>query len=91
MFEHGHQLKPNMSFQSLIGMVEEYVHYVFLGHFHEEKMKTYQNMRVWCNGSLCGTDPYANSIHKYSKPKQTLLIFDNDNVLNFSIDLDIRD
>ena len=91
MFEHGHCLKPNQSFQSLIGMVEEYVHFVFLAHYHEEKMKTYQNMRVFINGSLCGTDPYADSIHKYSKPKQTLLIFDADNLLNISIDLDIRE
>lgn len=90
MFEHGHKLKPNQTFQDLIGMVEEYVHYVFLGHYHSEKMKTFQNMRVYINGSICGTDPYADSIHKYTKPKQTLLIFDGDNVLNFSIDLDIR-
>ena len=48
-------------------------------------------MRVYINGSICGTDPYADSIHKYTKPKQTLLIFDGDNVLNFSIDLDIRE
>lgn len=90
MFEHGHQIKPNQTFQDLIGLVEEYVHYVFLGHYHSEKMKTFQNMRVYINGSVCGTDPYADSIHKYTKPKQTLLIFDGDNVLNFSIDLDIR-
>ena len=91
MFEHGHCLKPNQTFQDLIGLVEEYVHYVFLGHYHSEKMKTFQNMRVYINGSICGTDPYAESIHKYTKPKQTLLVFDGDNVINFSIDLDIRD
>lgn len=91
MFEHGHHMKPNQTFQDMIGMVEEYVHYVFLGHYHCEKMKTFQNMRVYINGSVCGTDPYADSIHKYTKPKQTLLIFDGDNVLNFSIDLDIRE
>lgn len=91
MFEHGHKLKVNESFQAFIGMVEEYVHYVFIGHYHMEKMKTFQNMRVFTNGSICGTDPYADDIHKYSKPKQTLLIFDEDNLINFSIDLDIRD
>lgn len=90
MFEHGHCLKPNQTFQSLIGLVEEYVHYVFLGHFHEEKQKFFQNMKVFINGSVCGTDPYADSIHKYTKPKQTLLIFEDDNVINVSIDLDIR-
>lgn len=90
MFEHGHCLKPNQSFQSLVGLVEEYVHYVFLGHYHEEKAKMYQNMKVFVNGSVCGTDLYADSIHKYTKPMQTLIIFDNDNVINISIGLDIR-
>ena len=90
MFEHGHCLKPNESFQSLIGMVEEYVHYVFIAHYHKEAMKIFQNMRVFTNGSFSGTDYYADSIHKYTKPKQSLIIFDNNNVLNFSIDLDIR-
>lgn len=91
LFEHGHNLKPNSAFQDLIGLVEEYVHFVFLGHYHSEKMKSFQNMRVYINGSVCGTDPYADSIHKYTKPKQTLLVFDGDNVLNISIDLDIRE
>ena len=91
MFEHGHKLKPNNAFQDLIGLVEEYVHYVFIAHYHSEKMKTFQNMRVFVNGSICGTDPYADSIHKYSKPKQSLLIFDDDNLINISIDLDIRE
>lgn len=91
MFEHGHCLKPNESFQSLIGMVEEYVHYVFIAHYHKEAMKIFQNMRVFTNGSFSGTDYYADSIHKYTKPKQSLIIFDGDNLLNFSIDLDIRE
>lgn len=91
MFEHGHKLKVNESFQAFVGMVEEYVHYVFIGHYHCEKMKTFQNMRVFVNGSICGTDPYADGIHKYTKPKQTLLIFDEDNLINFSIDLNIRE
>lgn len=89
MFAHGHLNKPNHSFQDFIGATGEYIHYVLLGHFHEERAKHFQNMRVLTNGSVCGTDQYAESIRKYTKPAQTLLIFDEDNLINHSINLDI--
>lgn len=89
MFAHGHLDKPNASFQNFIGATEEFVHYVLLGHYHCEKVKMFQNMKVLINGSICGTDPYAESIRKYTKPAQTLLIFDDDNLINHSINLDI--
>jgi len=90
MFAHGHLDKPNSSFQNFIGATEEYVHYVLLGHYHCEKTKYFQNMKVLINGSICGTDPYAESIRKYTKPAQTLLVFDDDNLINYSINLDIK-
>lgn len=94
MFEHGHNLKPNRAFQDLIGMVREYVHYVFLAHYHSSVQKSFQELTIFVNGSICGTDQYADSIHKYTAPKQTLLIFDGhdgSNVINIGIDLDIRE
>ena len=90
MFAHGHLNRPNHAFQDFIGATEEYVHYVLLGHYHSEKTKYFQNMKVIINGSICGVDQYAESIRKYTKPAQTLLIFDKDNVINYSIGLDIR-
>ena len=90
MFAHGHLDKPNSSFQNFIGATEEFVHYVLLGHYHSEHTKMYQNMKVLINGSICGTDPYAESIRKYTKPSQTLLIFDETNLINISINLDIK-
>lgn len=90
MFAHGHLDKPNASFQNFIGATEEFVHYVLLGHYHCEKVKMFQNMKVLINGSICGTDPYAESIRKYTKPAQTLLVFDGSNLINYSINLDIK-
>lgn len=90
MFAHGHMNKPNHAFQDFIGATEEYVHYVLLGHYHSEKTKYFQNLKVLINGSICGVDQYAESIRKYTKPSQTLLVFDGDNLINHSIGLDIR-
>lgn len=89
MFAHGHNDTPNKIFQSFIGATEEYVHYVLLGHYHNEKVKNFQNMRVFINGSIVGTDDYAASKRLYTKPSQMLLVFDRDNVIHYSINLDI--
>ena len=89
MFAHGHNDNPNRIFQSFIGATEEYVHYVLLGHYHCEKVKNFQNMRVFINGSIVGTDDYAASKRLYTKPSQMLLVFDRDNVIHYSINLSI--
>lgn len=89
MFAHGHNDSTNKAFQNFIGATEEYIHYVLLGHYHQEKVKNFQNMRVFCNGSIVGTDDYAASKRLYTKPSQMLLVFDNDNVVHYSINLDI--
>ena len=89
MFSHGHNDVPNKIFQSFIGATEEYIHYVLLGHYHNEKVKNFQNMRVFINGSIVGTDDYAASKRLYTKPSQMLLVFDEDNVIHYSINLDI--
>ena len=89
MFAHGHNDNPNRIFQSFIGATEEYIHYVLLGHYHNEKVKNFQNMRVFINGSIVGTDDYAASKRLYTKPSQMLLVFDADNVIHYSINLDI--
>lgn len=89
MFAHGHNDNTNKVFQSFIGATEEYIHYALLGHYHCEKVKNYQNMRVFINGSIVGTDDYAATKRLYTKPSQMLLVFDRDNVIHYSINLDI--
>jgi hypothetical protein len=90
MFAHGHNDNANQAFQHFIGATGEFVDYVLLAHYHTEKMKNYQNMKVFINGSVVGTDPYAASKRLYNRPAQTLLVFDKDNVISHSIDLNIQ-
>lgn len=89
MFAHGHNDNTNKIFQNFIGASEEYIHYALLGHYHCERVKNFQNMRVFVNGSIVGTDDYAASKRLYTKPSQMLLVFDRDNVIHYSINLDI--
>lgn len=91
MFAHGHNDSINSVFQSWVGATGEYIHYCLIGHYHCEKFKSFQNSRIIVNGSIVGTEQYALSKRLFSKPSQTLLVFDNDNTLNISIDLDIQE
>ena len=51
-------------------------------------MKSYQNARVIVNGSIVGTDSYALSKRLFSKPSQVMLVFDEDNTISISINLE---
>jgi hypothetical protein len=90
MFSHGHLDTVNQVFQNWVGGVGEHVDLMLLGHYHNEKLKSFQRTRVYINGSIVGPDQYANSKRLYSNPSQILLVFDNDNIINYSINLDIR-
>jgi hypothetical protein len=90
MFSHGHLDTVNQVFQNWVGGVGEHVDFMLLGHYHNEKLKSFQRTRVYINGSIVGPDQYANSKRLYSNPSQILLVFDNDNIINYSINLDIR-
>lgn len=90
VFAHGHQDNINSCFQHFVGATEEYVHYCLLGHYHCEKAKSYEGSRVIVNGSIVGTEQYALSKRLFSKPSQTLLIFEEDNLINISVNLNIK-
>ena len=87
MFAHGHQDTINTAFQHFVGATREYIDYVLLAHWHTEKMKTYQGLKVYVNGSIVGTEQYALSKRLFSEPCQTLLIFNDNDVINISINL----
>ena len=89
VFVHGHQDSIDKSLQNFVGATEEFIHYALLGHYHSEKMKSFQGFKVFCNGSIVGTEQYALGRRLFNKPSQTLLIFEGNNILNISIDLDI--
>lgn len=87
VFMHGHQDSVNSALQNMVGATKEYVDYIFLGHYHTAKMKTFQNVKVFINGSIVGTEEYALSKRYFSEPEQMLLIFDGNNVINYNINL----
>ena len=96
LFAHGHLDNPTQAVQEISGIVSSMpdspgkVTYFVLGHYHSEKMKSYQGCRVIVNGSFCGTDEYALSRRLFSSPSQTLLVFNGQNLVEERIGLDIR-
>ena len=75
---HGHNDNINSvvtSFSSIYKVVPDEIH---LGHTHGYKDINNCDIIVNVNGSLCGTDDYALSIRKTTKPSQNLIILNND-------------
>lgn len=52
--------------------------YLVMGHFHKRYSDENLGIEQIGVGSLCGTDEYAKNKRLFSKPSQTLLIFDED-------------
>ena len=88
MFAHGHQDNLNSVVQNWVGATQEYIDYLCLGHYHCEKIKTFQNAKVIVNGSIVGTEQYAFGKRLFSKPSQTLLIFEGNNLISVSVNLE---
>lgn len=89
MFSHGHNDSINLVFQNFVGASGEFVDYMLIGHYHSEKAKSFQRSKVFVNGSIVGPDQYAVSKRLFGDPAQTLLIFENGNIINHSINLEI--
>jgi len=88
---HGHRDNINSVLQNYCGATRQYIDYVCLGHYHETKMKSFQGAKVFVNGSLCGPDDYACSKRLFGDPEQTLLIFNNNVLIQHVINLkDVR-
>lgn len=90
VYEHGHLGSVNNFFQDMVCYSGEKIDYGFIGHYHNEKVKTLHTFKLFVNGSLVGMDPYALSKRLFSKPAQSLIIFDKDNIINCSIGLDVK-
>lgn len=87
MFSHGHLDMKNQVFQNYVGATREFVDYIFLGHYHSPETKSFQNCRVFINGSIVGPDQYARDRRLFSDPSQKLVLFDEDNVIDIDISL----
>ena len=87
-FAHGHQDSIDKSLQNFVGATKQFIYYAFLGHYHTEKMKSFQGFRVFINGSIVGTEQYALGKRLFSSPSQKLIIFDyNNNCINNTEDI----
>lgn len=64
-----------MLFERNFGVKMEYM---VMGHWHKRYSDENMGIEQIGVGSLCGTDEYAKNKRLFSKPSQTLLIFDND-------------
>lgn len=51
---------------------------IYMGHFHSFMIKDNNDCEIIVNGSTVGTDDYAVSIRKSTKPSQTLRVYDMD-------------
>lgn len=87
MFEHGHCTKPSFAFQAFMGATREWIDYIFMAHLHNPAEHSFQNCKVFINGSIVGTDSYANDKRLYTDPTQKLVIFEGDNVFDININL----
>lgn len=74
VFAHGHHDNYNSVCQAYMGATREFIDYIFLGHFHSSKTKSFQGSKVIINGSIVGTDQYAYSKRLFGDPEQTILI-----------------
>ena len=86
-FAHGHLDSINKAYQNFTAATREFIHYVLLGHYHEEKAKSYNGCKVLVNSCLSGVEQYALSKRLFGVPSQSLLLFEDDNLINVSINV----
>lgn len=90
VFSHGHNDPIGSAVKNFVGVTRQYVDYVLLGHYHSEKTFNVQDSKVIVNGSIIGPDSYAMSKRLITAPSQTLLVFDDENTISYSINLNIQ-
>jgi len=82
---HGHLENPNTVIQDLTLSTGIIADIVLMGHYHKKAEKSFHFSKVFVNGSLCGVDEYAKSKRLFGKASQTLIVFDDENIVNFEI------
>ncbi|MEG2546355.1 MAG: hypothetical protein RSA51_07330 [Niameybacter sp.] len=78
---HGDKDKMGSAVAAYSRMFGALVDEVHMGHFHEFKETNEYDIPVIVNGSIIGSDDYAVSIRKVSKPCQVLKIYGEDECL----------
>lgn len=77
-FTHGHKDKVGDIVQNLSLMTKKFYDAIFMGHLHHFEANEVHGTYIYINGTLSGTDAYANNIRKTSRPSQNLFILNKE-------------
>jgi hypothetical protein len=86
-FVHGHQDNPKSVVFNMIKATGIIPKFVFMGHYHSKVSDEQEIATVFVNGCLDGVDEYAKDKRYFSKPSQTLIVFDSDDVIDIKLSL----
>ena len=75
---HGHKEKTKSVAKDLPSFTREIPDYIFMGHYHAAMEINNNDTEVIVNGSLCGSDSFAVSIRRTSRPSQKFMVFSKD-------------
>lgn len=90
LFVHGHRDRDfGRTLMGIGNVMNTKIDYLCLGHYHSTNVKSIQGATVFTNSSIMGSDSYASSVRLYGPASQTLLVFDDNNVINVNVNLDI--
>lgn len=73
-FTHGHRDRISDIVQNLSLMTKKFYDAIFMAHCHHFEANEIHGTYVYMNGTLSGTDSYANNQRKTSNPSQNLFI-----------------
>lgn len=76
-FTHGHRDKISSIVQNLSLMTKKFYDAIFMAHCHHYEANEIHGTYVYMNGTLSGTDMYANNERKTSNPSQNLFILNS--------------
>ena len=79
---HGDKDKPSTVIDNLTMMTHKHYDLVLTAHLHHFSCDEKNETVVVSNGSLMGTDAYAEKLRLSSKPSQNLIIVSEDNVVD---------
>jgi len=88
VLEHGDKSSATGALNNWVRVLGYVPQQVFMGHTHDYNDKDDCDVQVTVNGSVCGTDEYALSLRKNTKPCQVLKIYSED-VCTYKIIFDI--
>ena len=89
MAVHGDKDKPGEIINKLTSFVGEHKDLICTAHYHHFSCDESNKTMLVSNGSLMGTDEYAMDLRLSSKPSQTLIISDANNVCSYICKIDL--